>query len=78
MEYLEYPRHLHKPHGEYLVVANEAEQAAALEAGWSLSPVPFGQVPAAPPVPPAADGADDTLTRTSRGRPRKSHENAAQ
>lgn len=39
MEYIEYPRHLHKAGGEHVVVHNDAEKAAALKAGWSLMPV---------------------------------------
>lgn len=38
-EFRHYPRHLHKPFGQYVVVTNAAEQADKIEQGWSLTPV---------------------------------------
>jgi len=35
----EFPKHLHKAGGAFLVVNGHAEQAEALEQGWQLEPV---------------------------------------
>lgn len=36
--FAEYPRHLHKPGGEYCVVLSDDEKAAKLKEGWGLTP----------------------------------------
>lgn len=50
--FIEYPRHLHRAHGVFCVVQNDAEKAAALADGWCLFPF-LGD---APPVPPSEAG----------------------
>ena len=40
-----YPRHVHKAGGEYLVVNSAAEFKAAIKAGWAAQPVPLKPVP---------------------------------
>ena len=35
--YQEYPRHLHKANGEYVVVTSDSEKAEKLDAGFFLS-----------------------------------------
>lgn len=44
---LEYPRHLHKTHAEFLVVWSADEAAAALAQGWTVEcPPPVYDAPA--------------------------------
>jgi len=56
---LEYPRHLHKPHGAYLHVDTPEQADAALADGWSIEvpPDPVAETPAPEPEPSAADYA---------------------
>lgn len=51
----EYPRHLKKPGGQFLVVHNDAEKAAGLKDGWALKSTPE---PVEPASVPEADEAD--------------------
>ena len=70
--YREYPRHVHKPGGLCLSVANDVEKAAALADGWYLTPLEAEQGAAAPVVVPVApDAVADALEKPRRGRPRK-------
>lgn len=39
MVFYEYPRHVHKAGGDFLVVEDDTQKAAALADGWSLVPV---------------------------------------
>ena len=59
MAYDEYPRHVHKAGGAYLVVLNDAEKAAALKDGWALSPVPAAE---------AASVADDAQKKAPKAK----------
>lgn len=36
---MDFPRHVHKANGEFLVVANQKELKAALGKGWATTPV---------------------------------------
>lgn len=54
--YAEYPRHVHKAKGEYKVVTSDTDKAAALEDGWSLTPVADVDEPAAEPEKPKKNG----------------------
>lgn len=50
----EYPRHLKKPGGAYLVVNNDQEKADGLAAGWVLR---LGQAGGVTPAPESLDAA---------------------
>ena len=76
---VEYPRHVHKYGGEYLIVRSESEHADALGSGWCDVP------PQTPPYPepdseeePSPD-PDETPTvaiplKRKPGRPKKATE----
>jgi hypothetical protein len=51
---LQYPRHLHRSGGEFLIVANAEDAALALADGWTLSP----DAPAVVDAPPDVQEAE--------------------
>jgi len=69
--YQEYPRHLHKPGGAYLVVENDEARDRALEAGWSLWPVQASEEPSEPAAMSTTTEAAAPVPRKRRGRPPK-------
>lgn len=58
-EFKEFPKHLHKPGGAFLVVQDTTEEKAALKDGWSLTKLadaePEGPVEATDPQEPATN-----------------------
>ena len=61
LDQLEYPRHLHKPNREFLVVQNAQEAASALKDGWTIVCPP-------PPDSPLgmAQAADESKAKKSK------------
>jgi hypothetical protein len=55
----EYPRHVHKPGGEFLVVHDNAARDAAVAAGWFLTPLEAQQ--GVPEAPVSGEGTGDDL-----------------
>lgn len=78
--YREFPRHLHKAGGEFVVVSTPADRDAHLAAGWSLVPVldaacsERAVVPGPVEAPAETDDAAETVRRVRRGRPPKARE----
>jgi len=78
---VEYPRHVHKYGGEYLIVRSESEHADALGSGWSDVPPqtqPYVAI-AEPDVAIADESPDETPTvaippKRKPGRPKKASE----
>jgi len=51
---VEYPKHLHKAGGQYVVVNTQAEEAEKIEQGWSVKvPVEPSAADTEAPAPPA-------------------------
>ena len=85
---VEYPRHVHKYGGEYLIVRSESEHADALGSGWSDVPpqtppeedfAEKSEEPAEISTDAAEKSADDTETvaippKRKPGRPKKASE----
>ena len=62
LETLEYPRHLHKTHADFLVVHSAEEAAKAIEDGWTVDcPAPVYDDAPAPVVSRAVDPLIDAV-----------------
>lgn len=63
---IEYPRHLHGPGEQFLEVKTDEEKAAALKAGWFLTPI-LNEAPEARPTDvPAVPGNDEAPKKRGR------------